>query len=41
MWRNSVDKAKNWGYLIGALTPSIYARDFAPVGLLGGISLSI
>jgi hypothetical protein len=41
MWRNSVDIAENGGYLVGTLTPSFNARDFALLGLLGGISFLI
>ena len=41
MWRNSVDIPENGGYLVGTLTPSFNARDFALLGLLGGISFLI
>ena len=41
MWRKTVDKPLNRGYLIGTLTPWLYARDFALLGLLGGISSEI
>jgi hypothetical protein len=41
MWRNSVDNSEKESYLVGTLTPSFFARDFALLGLLGGISILI